>query len=87
MLAGLDAGGQSAGLALIKKLDPAGLRTVGVLTKVDALHVTGDVRKHIVNTLGGQGYPLKNGYFAVTPIAHCIAVINWIVWSCEATVW
>lgn len=81
MQAGLDAGGQSAGLALIKKLDPAGLRTVGVLTKVDALAVPGDVRKHILNTLGRQGYPLKNGYFAVKPIPHCIAVINRIVWE------
>ena len=62
MVAGQDAGGQSGGLSLIKKLDPAGLRTVGVLTKVDDGQPE-SVVGHIKNTL--KAYPLKHGYFAV----------------------
>ena len=63
MQAGLDAGGQSAGLELIRRLDPDGARTVGVLTKVDLLAEPGVVRSHIQDTL--RALPLRNGYFAV----------------------
>ncbi len=80
MQAGLDAGGQSAGLDLTKKLDPAGTRTVGVLTKVDKKDDAGAVRQHIMNTL--SAYPLKNGYFAVTPNPHLTALISSFAGSC-----
>ena len=81
MPAGLDVCAMPTALALVQKVDPAGSRTVGVLTKVDCPAVPGDMRKHILNTTGAQGYPLKNGYFAVTPIAHCIAVNDYF--ACE----
>ncbi len=69
MQAGWDAGCQSRGLHLIRQLDPAGLRTVGVLTKADAPRAPGEVAQHIANTLAA--YPLENGYFATAVIASC----------------
>ncbi len=52
------------GLEIVKKYDPSGTRTVGVLTKLDLMNDAGDVVKYLENKVS-KDLQLKHGYFAV----------------------
>ncbi len=52
------------GLEIVKKYDPRGTRTVGVLTKLDLMNDAGDVVKYLENKVS-RDLQLKHGYFAV----------------------
>ncbi|TID28806.1 hypothetical protein CANINC_002325 [Pichia inconspicua] len=51
----------SDGLKLAREVDPEGIRTIGVLTKVDLM----DEGTDVINILTGKVIPLRNGYVAV----------------------
>jgi len=51
----------SDGLKLAREVDPEGLRTIGVLTKVDLM----DRGTDVIDILAGRVIPLKMGYVAV----------------------
>jgi len=51
----------SDGLQIAREVDPDGLRTLGVLTKLDLMDQGTDARE----VLGGKLYPLRLGYIAV----------------------
>ena len=51
----------SDALLLAKKLDPDGIRTVGVLTKIDIM----DQGTNAIKMLKGDEVPLKYGYVGV----------------------
>ena len=75
MIAGLDAGAQSQGLRITRheRRDRHGVRTVGVLTKVD---VPGDrpMRENIMSTQ--TAFPLTHGYFAVRLLPSLPTVLD-----------
>ena len=52
------------GLELVKRYDPSGTRTVGVLTKLDLMNDAGDVVRYLENKVS-KDLQLKHGYFAV----------------------
>ncbi len=52
------------GLEIVKKYDPAGTRTVGVLTKLDLMNDAGDIIRYLENKVS-KDLQLKHGYFAV----------------------
>jgi len=54
---------ESAGIAEAKKVDPQGLRTVGVLTKLDLLN--NERMNDVAETLNNKFLPLAKGYVAV----------------------
>jgi dynamin 1-like protein len=51
----------SDGLALAREVDPKGVRTIGVLTKLDLAEETGGA----VEALAGRVYPLQLGYIGI----------------------
>ena len=51
----------SKALQLARKVDPQGVRTLGVVTKIDSL----PAGSHIVRKMSGDEIPLAHGYFAV----------------------
>ena len=51
----------SEGLQIARKADPSGLRTIGVITKIDIMDKGTNAKK----TLQGQEVPLKLGYVGV----------------------
>lgn len=51
----------SASLKLSKKVDKDGVRTIGVITKLDLI----DKGTNLVDLLNNKMYPLKHGYFGV----------------------
>lgn len=53
-----------SGLELVKKFDPNGQRTVGVLTKIDLMNDPADISKYLENKVS-RDLQLKNGYFAL----------------------
>ena len=52
------------GLELVKRYDPSGQRTVGVLTKLDLMNDAGDVVRYLENKVS-KDLQLKHGYFAI----------------------
>ncbi|ETO25748.1 myxovirus resistance 1 [Reticulomyxa filosa] len=54
--------------SLIRQHDPKGLRTLGILTKVDTIET--DSEQIWINVLKGKSYPLKLGYVAVRNITQ-----------------
>lgn len=52
------------GLEMVKKIDPNGERTVGVLTKLDLMNDDCDIIKYLENNVS-KDLQLKYGYFAV----------------------
>ena len=52
------------GLEFIKKLDPSGERTIGILTKLDLMNDETDISKYLENKVS-RDLQLKYGYFAV----------------------
>ena len=57
------------GLEFVKKLDPKGDRTVGVLTKLDLMNDEQDIVKYLNNNVS-KDLQLKYGYFAVKNRSH-----------------
>lgn len=51
----------SDSLRLARKIDPAGRRTIGVLTKLDLM----DAGTNALDILNGRVYPLKLGFIGV----------------------
>ncbi|KAJ7743225.1 Dynamin central region-domain-containing protein [Mycena maculata] len=54
----------SEGLKMARQVDPEGLRTIGVLTKIDLM----DAGTDVVNILAGRVIPLRLGY---VPVVNC----------------
>ena len=52
------------GLALVKEFDPNGVRTIGVLTKLDLMNDGSDISRYLENNVS-KDLQLKLGYFAV----------------------
>ena len=51
-------------LDLIKQYDPKGIRTIGILTKVDLMNDNTDIVKYLENNVS-KDLQLKYGYYAV----------------------
>lgn len=52
------------GLALVKEFDPDGVRTIGVLTKLDLMNDGSDISRYLENNVS-KDLQLKLGYFGV----------------------
>lgn len=52
------------GLEMVKKLDPTGVRTIGILTKLDLMNDERDIIKYLNNDIS-RDLQLTHGYFAV----------------------